>query len=109
MTQHLNILPGLTEEEDDHFVQHGWIKIPNAIEPKYLQEWMADLWVRTGYDPDDKSTWAEEYVHMPHHRQVRSELVSPRAWAKIAGLCGGEDRIDDERERWIGDNFIVSA
>jgi hypothetical protein len=98
----------LTPSEAEHFLTHGWLKVPGAIKPEYISSWMSDLWVRLGYDPADKSTWSSEYYHMPHHRQVRAELVAPRAWGKIVDICGGEERIDPERERWIGDNFIIN-
>jgi hypothetical protein len=94
--------------EAEHFLTHGWLKVPNAVKPEYIDAWMADLWVRTGYDENDKSTWKEEYLHMPHHRQVRNEEFCPEAWNKISDICGGEERIDLERERWIGDNFIIN-
>ncbi|RSH91555.1 hypothetical protein EHS25_009854 [Saitozyma podzolica] len=98
----------LALSEAEHFLEHGWLKVPNTIEPEYITSWMSDLWVRLGFDPEDKSTWTSEYYHMPHHRQVRAELVAPRAWGKIVDICGGEQRIDPERERWIGDNFIIN-
>jgi hypothetical protein len=98
----------LTPEEADHFLTHGWLKVPNAIKPEYIDAWMADFWVRTGYDEHDKSTWKDEYLHLPHHRQVRHDKFCPEAWKKIAEICGGEERIDPERERWIGDNFIIN-
>lgn len=98
----------LTEEDANHFLTHGWLKIPNAINHKYIEDWMKDFWVRTGYDEYDKSTWESEYLHLPHHRQVRWEAFCPEAWNKVVDICGGEDRIDPERERWIGDSFIAN-
>lgn len=98
----------LTPQEAEHFLMHGWLKVPNAIKPEYLDPWMADLWARTGYDEHDRTTWKDEYLHLPHHRQVRHDRFSPEAWNKIADICGGEERIDPERERWIGDNFIIN-
>ena len=98
----------LTETEASFFLHHGWLRVPNAINPEYIDKWMADFWDRTGYDPNDKSTWKQEYLFMPHHRQVRIEEFCPEAWKKIVDIAGGEDRIDPDRERWIGDNFIVN-
>ena len=98
----------LTPQEADHFLTHGWLKVPNAIMPEYIDAWMADFWVRTGYDEHDKTTWKDEYLHLPHHRQVRHDQFCPEAWNKISDICGGEAQIDPERERWIGDNFIAN-
>ena len=98
----------LTHDEAERFVTHGWLKVENAIKPEIVDAWMADLWTRSGYDERDKSTWELEYLHMPFHRQVRYEEVAPAAYAKITEIIGGEDRWDLERERWVGDNFIVN-
>jgi hypothetical protein len=70
----------LTTEQIEHFVQHGWLKIPNAIDKKYLELWMSNLWTRLGWDKDDKSTWTDEYVKMPRHREVPVEELCPKAW-----------------------------
>jgi hypothetical protein len=72
----------LSPAEREHFVTHGWLRVPNAIKPEYLTSWMSDLWVRLGWDEHDKSTWTEEYLKMPRHREVRCEEFCPEAWAK---------------------------
>lgn len=98
----------LTPEERAHFVEHGWLKIENAIAPQFLHGWMENLWVRLGMDPNDKSTWTEEYVKLPRHREVRCEEFCPQAWAKMCEIVGGEDKIDPVRERYYGDQFIIN-
>lgn len=98
----------LTPQEADHFLTHGWLKVPDAIKPEYIDAWMADFWVRTGYNEHDRSTWKDEYLHLPHQRQVRYEEFCPKAWRIIVDICGGEDRIHPVRERWVGDNFIAN-
>ncbi|KAK1478401.1 hypothetical protein CTAM01_15003 [Colletotrichum tamarilloi] len=69
---------------------------------------MKDLWVRCGYDAGDKSTWAQEYLHLPFHRQLRYEKFAPKAFDKITDIIGGVEAWDDERERWVEDNFVVN-
>lgn len=98
----------LTSEDREHFLQHGWLKVTNAIDPKYFDLWMEDMWTRIGYDPNDKSTWHTEYLHLPRHREVRAEEFCPKAWEKIVEIVGGEDRIDPVRERYYGDAFIIN-
>ena len=98
----------LTPSDVDHFLTHGWLRVPGAIEPRYIDRWVRDLWARVGYDEHDRSTWHTEYLHLPRHREVPAEEFAPEAWAKIAEICGGEGRIDPERERWYGDAFIVN-
>lgn len=98
----------LTDEEAEHFLMRGWLKVESGFDRKYIDEWIPDFWIRTGYNEHDKTTWTDEYVHVAHHRQVRNENFCPKTWGKIVDLCGGENRIHETRERWIGDNFIVN-
>ena len=98
----------LTAEEADHFLKHGWLRITGAINPSYIDKWIEDMWVRTGLDPTDKSTWKDEYLHLAHHRQIPHEEFSPAAWGKIVAICGGEDKLHPVRERRIGDSLIIN-
>lgn len=98
----------LTSGEAEHFLTHGWLKVEGAVDEKYMNDWLPDFWIRTGYDANDKATWENEYLFVAHHRQERNEDFCPKAWEKIVDLCGGEERIHETRERWIGDNFIVN-
>ena len=50
---------------------------------------------------------AEEYIHLPRHREVKAEDFAPEAWAKSVDIVGGEDKIDPVRERYYGDAFIM--
>jgi hypothetical protein len=107
----------LSPEQQEFFVEHGWLKIPNAIDPKYIDGWMEDFWVRLGWDKDDKSTWKEEYLKMPRHREVETYKFCPDAWKamcecfappatstrfaerscdafRTGEIVGGEDKID---------------
>jgi len=98
----------LDSHDVEHFLTKGWLHIHNAINRKYIDYWMKDLWTRLGYDENDKTTWHTEYCHLPRHREVRAEDFAPDAWNKIVEICGGEDRIDPVRERYYGDAFIVN-
>jgi len=98
----------LTQEQRDFFLKHGWLKIPQAINKKYIEEWMKDLWIRLDYKEDDPSTWKEEYVKLPRHREVPAQEFAPDAWKAAVELVGGEDRLDPIRERYMGDHFILN-
>ncbi|KAF2108081.1 hypothetical protein BDV96DRAFT_287512 [Lophiotrema nucula] len=98
----------LTSEDVQHFLTKGWLRVPGAIKQEYIDTWMADLWTRIGYDEHNKSTWDEEYLHLPRHREVPVEDFAPDAWNKIVEICGGDDRIDPVRERYVGDAFIIN-
>jgi len=98
----------LTPEERQHFVEHGWLRVPGAINKKYIDEWMSHLWDRLGWDEHDKSTWEESYLKMPRHREVPVEEFCPEAWHKICEIVGGEQVIDPVRDRFYGDQFHVN-
>ncbi|KAF7192816.1 hypothetical protein HII31_05864 [Pseudocercospora fuligena] len=98
----------LTPEEADHFLTKGWLHVPNAIKPEYIERWMKDLWTRIDYDENDKSGWKESYHHLPRHREVPAEEFAPEAWKKTIDICGGEHNIDPVRERYYGDAFIIN-
>ena len=54
--------PALSEEQRQHFLEHGWVRIPKAIPPENIEKFSSDVWVRLGYDKDDMSTWKQEQV-----------------------------------------------
>jgi len=62
--------------------------------------------VRNGISPSDRSTWPKDKIHMPNTEQIPVREISPRAFAAIAQLCGGEDRIIDDLA-W-GNGFIAN-
>jgi len=96
----------LTPSDISHFLEHGWLHVPSAIKPQYVSSWMSDFWVRIGWDPEDASTWTESYLKMPRHREVRCEEFCPEAWAKMCEIVGGEELVDEVRERWYGKQII---
>lgn len=62
---------------------------------------------RLGMDPNDKSTWDRERIHMPSHKREPVAIFAPKAWDAIQDLLGGEDRIEEKYSSW-GDSFIVN-
>jgi hypothetical protein len=99
----------LSLEERSHFLEHGWLRIPNAINPAYLDPWLDNLWVRLGMKADDKSTWTDEFLKLPRHREVpNEEMCTDDAWGKVLEIVGGEEKMHPYRERYFGDQFIIN-
>jgi len=99
----------LTEEQKAHFLEHGFVKIPQCFTRDQATEFTSTMWTRLGMDPNDKSTWTEEKTNMPWHRHVPVSEYSPKAWSAICQLLGGEDKISDRIEfRGWSDGFIVN-
>jgi len=97
----------LTQADVDHFLEHGWVKIPGALLPEWSDKFTQDVWIRLGYDPNDKSTWTKERANMPWHQAEKASVVAPKAWDAICDLLGGEDKISNDSGRWR-DSLIVN-
>jgi hypothetical protein len=47
----------LSQEQIDHFVKHGWLKLENCFSKDQAGDLQKNLWTRLGMDPEDMSTW----------------------------------------------------
>ncbi|OAA55074.1 hypothetical protein SPI_08578 [Niveomyces insectorum RCEF 264] len=99
--------PVLTDAEKEHFLVHGWVKIPAAFTREQAAAVTKDVWTRLGMSPTDKATWTQGRIHMPAHATVDCATFAPRAWAAICELCGGADRVTDHSRQWR-DSLIVN-
>ncbi|THH08895.1 hypothetical protein EW145_g2398 [Phellinidium pouzarii] len=97
----------LSQEDVDFFLDKGYVVIKNAFTQAKAEEWTESLWVRLGMDPNDKSTWTKERIHMPFHRREPVQSFAPKAWSAMKDLLGGEERIDPQSGTW-SDGFIVN-
>ena len=52
----------MTPELRKQFLEKGWVKIEGAISLENIKKFSDDVWIRLGYDPQDKSTWEKEKV-----------------------------------------------
>ncbi|KAK7193071.1 hypothetical protein DPSP01_007589 [Paraphaeosphaeria sporulosa] len=102
----------LPQEQIDHFLEHGWIKLSGCFTREKSAELQSELWTRLGMDPNDMSTWDTKNeagrVNMPIHRYFPAASVAPKAWAAIGELLGGESNINDSVSSWK-DSFIVNV
>ncbi|ROW12079.1 hypothetical protein VMCG_00537 [Cytospora schulzeri] len=99
--------PVLTQEEKEHFLNNGWVKIPQAFTRDQAAQVTKDVWTRLGMDPNDKSTWHTLWTNMPSHQTFDASTFAPRAWATICELLGGEDRVTSGSRAWR-DSLIVN-
>jgi hypothetical protein len=97
----------LTEEQKQHFLEHGFIKLPQCFTREQAAKFISPIWTRLGASPTDKSTWPTEKLNMPGHTSISTADFAPKAWAAICELVGGEDRIVDWAKDWK-DAFIVN-
>jgi hypothetical protein len=97
----------LTEDQKEHFLQHGYIHLENCFTREQAAEVTSGVWTRLGMSPTDKTTWTKPRVHMPSHRIFDCAAFAPRAWAAICALCGGEARVTAASRQWR-DSLIVN-
>ncbi|MCJ1447132.1 MAG: hypothetical protein MMC23_007641 [Stictis urceolatum] len=95
----------ISASDQSHFLEHGWIKIPECFSLAAAQELTQNVWTRLGMHPEDTSTWTKERVNMPGHRSYVASEFAPKAWAAICELLGGEHRVNPSQWR---DSLIVN-
>ncbi|KAK7742072.1 hypothetical protein SLS53_004658 [Cytospora paraplurivora] len=99
--------PILTDDEKEHFLNNGWIKIPQAFTKDQAATFTKDVWTRLGMSPTDKTTWHTPRTNMPSHQSVDASSFAPRAWAAVCELLGGEARVHPSSRSWR-DSLIVN-
>ncbi|KAJ5802690.1 uncharacterized protein N7503_005140 [Penicillium pulvis] len=97
----------LSPEQVTHFMQYGYVRVPECFSRDKAAAWTADVWTRLGFSPTDKATWKTECTHMPEHKEVSVKTFAPKAWSAICELLGGESRIAEHSATW-NDAFIVN-
>jgi hypothetical protein len=97
----------LSPEQVAHFMEHGFVVVPDCFSKAASDEWTRDVWVRLGMSPTDKSTWIRERTNMPEHRRLKVVDFAPKAWDAICDLVGGADRVTESTTTW-SDSFIVN-
>lgn len=98
----------LNQEQVDHFVEYGFVKLPGAIDAEFARAQTNLAYERLGISKDDPETWLEGKTHMPAAERWPVPEVSPLAWGAICDLCGGEDRIPGPDETTWGNSFILN-
>jgi len=103
----------LGQSDIDHFLQHGYVKIPGCFTNEASNSIISSVWTRLGVSPTDKSTWSRVpnlfagRVNMPSHSKFSAKEFAPKAWSTICDLVGGEEKISEENRTW-NDGLIVN-
>ena len=53
-------LTTLTRAQADHFIEHGYVVIPDCLDPELARRWTDRAYGRLAYDAGDPATWREE-------------------------------------------------
>ncbi|KAI1341044.1 hypothetical protein F5Y15DRAFT_414167 [Xylariaceae sp. FL0016] len=107
MSDNPKIDAALTEEQKQHFIEKGWVKIEGAFTAEQAAPLMANIDKRLGVDLEDKSTWKQWRTNLKPTQWVQASEFAPKAWAAICELSGGQERLEPEGCFW-SDGFIVN-
>lgn len=68
-------------------MENGYVVIKHAFTKERAAEWTSNMWVRLGLDPEDKSTWTQERIHMPAHNRAEVAKFAPKVNYLIHYAC----------------------
>ncbi len=101
--------PVLSVADIEHFLRYGFVQLTNCFDTSpgsKAHRWVEESWLRNGISPTDRSTWPNDKIHMPSPERVLVRDFSPKAFAAICELCGGEERVKGDLS-W-GNGFIAN-
>ena len=99
----------LSATDLEHFLAYGFVHLTNCFDTSpgsVAHRWVRESWSRVGLSPDDPSTWPNDKIALPELETIPVRDFSPRAFAAICELSGGEDRAVTDIA-W-GNRFIVN-
>jgi hypothetical protein len=90
----------LTQQHVDSFVMDGFVRIDGAVPVQVARQCRDELWLATGYDPQDPSTWTDTLIRLgsmvtppfraaattPELHEAFDQLVGPGRWLPRIGL-----------------------
>ena len=89
----------LTDKQVQHFLDKGYLVVPDCVDLDLAQRWIDGAYDRLAYQKDDPGTWEREIIWMDHKHKAPVKEVSPKAWAAILDVVGGEDRLEPQTLR----------
>lgn len=95
---------GLTHEETEFFIDHGYIRLKSVIPVAFIGEWWEP---RRQFLKDTDFHVGQSHLYFPRLRTFNLKDVCPTVDEAVVELMGGEDRIKAPRV-W-GDGFVVAC
>ena len=102
---------GLMADQIQHFITHGYVTITDCFSREAAAAYVADAYHVLGYDPNDLTTWERDLFIGEAGPDARLRDFSPKLWAAICQLLGGEERLQwpDATLGWWVVNFSRGA
>ena len=109
MSHHSDQSTVLSAADHENFLAHGFVHLTNCFDTapgSVAYRWVKESWARNGIDPDNRSTWPNDKIHMPNTENELVSKFSPKAFAAICELTGGVNQTD-ATQTW-GNGFIAN-
>lgn len=99
--------PALSEDEIEHFIEHGYVILRGCFDRAFAEKWKARTWADLELSPTEPGGWDAEadVVHCEPQNSIAVGELAPRAWGAIQQLCGGQERV---HEPYWCDKFIIN-
>ena len=92
----------LSAADLDNFLRYAFVHLTDCFDASpgsTAHRWVEESWARNGISPQDRSHWPNDKIHMPSTERITVREFSPKAFAAICQLCGGESQVDTT-ETW---------
>lgn len=80
----------LSDEQIDHFLRRGFIKIEGAVSRELALDWGSRRWAEIESDPNDVSTWTQTRHHLPSEEFLSVRENAPDVWKATSDLLGSQ-------------------
>lgn len=80
----------LSDEQIEHFLARGFIKIEGAVERELALKWGNSRWADIECNPHDVSTWTQSRYHLPAEKTLSVREVAPKVWNATQQLLGAD-------------------
>ena len=104
-------MTALSAAQIRHFVEHGFVTLPDCFSRTEAEAYVAEAYATLGYDAGDPATWERDLFIGEAGPDSRIRDFSPKLWAAVCQLLGGEQRLDwpDATLGWWVINFSRGA
>ena len=111
---------GLNRQQAAHFLDHGYLVVPQAFPPAFAAAARAHAWTelaaKHGVSKNDRATWPGVGGPVPGYyrtagsgRRLLLQADAPRAFAAVADAVGGADRLPNNgSELALGDAAVAN-
>lgn len=77
-----------------HFLDRGYVLVPQAVPQSVVARFANASWARTGYDQADSTTWEKQFLRLEPTMSAPMKTEAPRAYGAISELVGGASRLE---------------